>query len=239
MAHILIVDDDRLVLSGLADGLETFGYTVARASSGEEALAMLDTVKPDLVVMDACLPGISGIETAKQIQQRFGIPVIFLSAYDDPQIVRDAIALGGLSYLVKPITVKQLVPAIESALARAGDIATFKQQEENLAVALKQSREISVAIGMLMERHDVTAEDAFETLRSHARKTRRKTSDVAQDFLAGSLPLEPMAKTGRKKPGGGVGTATPARGAARCSIAINLTWRIRFAFRIVFDCCAV
>lgn len=199
MAHILIVDDDRLVLSGLADGLEMFGYTVARASSGEEALAMLDTVKPDLVVMDACLPGISGIETAKQIRQRFGISAIFLSAYDDPQIVRDAVALGGLGYLVKPITVKQLVPAIESALARAGDIAKFKEQEENLATALKQSREISVAIGVLMERHGVTAEDAFETLRSHARNTQRRTGDVARGFLAGSLQLEPTGPVGPKK----------------------------------------
>jgi len=199
MAHILIVDDDRLVLSGLAAGLEMFGYTVAKASSGEEALAMLDTVKPDLVVMDACLPGISGIETAKQIQQRFGIPAIFLSAYDDPQIVRDAVALGGLSYLVKPITVKQLVPAIESALARAGDITRFKEQEENLAAALKQSREISVAIGMLMERHDVTAEAAFATLRSHARNTQRKTGDVAKDVISGALQLEPPARTSGQK----------------------------------------
>ena len=199
MVCILIVDDDRLVLSGLADGLEMFGYTVARASSGEEALAMLDTVKPDLVVMDACLPGISGIETAKQIQQSFGIPVIFLSAYDDPQTVRDAIALGGLSYLVKPITVKQLVPAIESALARASDISKLKQQEENLATALKHNREISVAIGVLIERHGISAEEAFDALRSHARNTRRKTSDVAQDFLAGSLQLEPTARAGPKK----------------------------------------
>lgn len=199
MAHILIVDDDRLVLSGLAAGLEMFGYTVARASSGEEALAMLDTIKPDLVVMDACLPGISGIETAKRIQQRFGIPVIFLSAYDDPQTVRDAIALGGLSYLVKPITVKQLVPAIESALARAIDISKLKEQEESLATALKHNREISVALGMLIERHGISAEDAFEALRSHARKTRRKVSDVAQDFLAGSLQLKPTAKAGPKE----------------------------------------
>ena len=125
--------------------------------------------------------------------------MIFLSAFDDPQIVRDAIALGGLSYLVKPITVKQLVPAIESALALAGSIARFKGQEENLAAALKQSREISVAIGMLMERHGVTAEDAFETLRSHARNTQRKTGDAARDFITGSLQLEPKARTGPKK----------------------------------------
>jgi AmiR/NasT family two-component response regulator len=199
MAHILIVEDDRLVLSGLADGLEMFGYTVARASSGEEALAMLDTVKPDLVVMDACLPGISGIETAKQIQQCFGIPVIFLSAYDDPQTVRDAIALGGLSYLVKPITVKQLVPAIESALARASDISKLKEQEGNLATALKHSRELSVAIGVLIERHGISAEEAFEALHSHARNTRRKARDVAQDFLAGSLQLVPTARARPKK----------------------------------------
>jgi response regulator NasT len=199
MARILIVDDDRLVLSTLATGLETFGYVVSKASSGEEALAMLDTIKPDLAVMDVCLPGISGIETAKQILRRFDIPVIFLSAYDDPPTVRGAVALGGMSYLLKPIAVKQLVPAIESALARAGDIARLKEQEENLAAALKQNREISVAIGILIERHNIIAEDAFEILRAHARKTRRKVSDVAQDFLTGSLPLEPMAKDGPEK----------------------------------------
>lgn len=198
MAHILIVEDDRLVLTGLANSLETLGYVASKASSGEQALEMLDTVKPDLVVMDVCLPGISGIETAEQILQRFDIPIIFLSAYDDPQTVRDAVTLGGMSYLVKPITVKQLVPAIESALARAGDIAKLKEQDEDLATALKQDRKISIAIGMLMERHNITAEDAFEILRAHARKTRRKVSDVAQDFLAGSLQLESTVKAGPK-----------------------------------------
>jgi response regulator NasT len=198
VAHILIVEDDRLVLTGLANGLEALGYVASKASSGEQALEILDTVKPDLVVMDACLPGISGIETAKQILQRLDIPVIFLSAYDDPQIVRDAIMLGGMNYLVKPITVNQLVPAIESALARAGDIAKLKALEENLATALEQSREISIAIGMLMERYNITVEDAFEILRAHARTTRRRVSDVAQDFLAGSLQLESTAKADPK-----------------------------------------
>jgi response regulator NasT len=194
VAHILIVDDDRLVLTGLATGLETLGYVVSKASSGEQALEILDTVKPDLVVMDVCLPGISGIETAQQISQRLDIPVIFLSAYDEPQTVRDAVTLGGMSYLVKPITVKQLVPAIESALARAGDITRLKAQEENLAAALKQSREISIAIGMLMERHDTSAEDAFETLRAHARNTSSKTTDVAKNVIAGTLQLAPKAR---------------------------------------------
>ena len=195
MARILIVDDDRLVLSALAIGLETFGYVVSKVGSGEQALEILDTVKPDLIVMDVCLPGISGVEAARQIWQKRDIPVIFLSAYEDPQTVRDAVALGGMSYLVKPITVNQLVPVIESALARASDIAKLKEQEENLAAALQQSREISVAIGVLMERHDLTAEGAFETLRSHARNTQRKTSDVAKDVISGALELGPSARS--------------------------------------------
>ena len=95
---------------------------------------------------------------------------------------------------MKPLTVKQLVLAIESTLARAGDIAKLKEQEENLAAALKQSRDISVAIGMLMERYGITAEDAFEKLRAHARSTRSKTTDVAKDVIVGTLQLEPKAR---------------------------------------------
>ena len=105
--------------------------------------------------------------------------------------MREAVRLGGFVYLVKPITIKQLVPAIESVLARAGDLSKLRGSEQNLATALKQSREISVAIGMLMERHGISAEDAFELLRRNARDTRRKAAEVAQDVISGSPGLGP------------------------------------------------
>lgn len=191
MAHILIVEDDRLVLAGLSAGLEERGYGVSRTASGEEAIAAVDTARPDLVLMDICLPGISGIEAAQKITEELDVPIIFLSALDTEEVVRQAITLGTLSYLVKPITIKQLVPAVETALARAREMSELKSTEEHLSTALKQSREISVAIGVLMERHEISAEEAFETLRSHARNTRRKTSDVAQDVISGALSLAP------------------------------------------------
>jgi len=189
MRRILLVDDDRLVLTMLAAGIEASGYIVAKAGSGEEALAMADSFNPHLVVMDICLPGISGIEAARRVRAQSDIPVIFLSAYDDPETVRESIALGGMTYLVKPITVTQLVPAIENAIARAEDIRTLLSKEENLSVALKQGREISVAIGILMERHKLSAEAAFDLLRTHARNTRAKTNAVASEFVAGTLKL--------------------------------------------------
>lgn len=192
MIHILIVEDDRLVLAGLAAGLEERGYLVTKAVSGEQAVQLADTARPDLVLMDVCLPDISGIDAARKINDRLGIPIIFLSAFNAEETVREAVRLGGFVYLVKPITIKQLVPAIESVLARAGDLSKLRGSEQNLATALKQSREISVAIGMLMERHGISAEDAFELLRRNARDTRRKTVEVAQDVISGSPGLEPL-----------------------------------------------
>jgi len=191
MASILIVDDDRLILTGLANGLEERGYVVHKAATGEEAVALADTVQPDLVLMDICLPGISGIEAARRIQEKANVPVIFLSATDSEEMVRMAIALGSISYLVKPITITQLVPAVENALARSRDISKLRSSEEHLSTALTQSRDISVAIGMLMERYNISAEDAFEMLRSHARSTRLKTVDIAKDVIAGKVQLAP------------------------------------------------
>ena len=191
MIHILIVDDDRLVLAGLAAGLEERGYLVTKAVSGEQAVQLADSARPDLVLMDICLPDMSGIDAARKINDRLGIPIIFLSAFNAEETVREAVRLGGFVYLVKPITIKQLVPAIESVLARAADLSKLRGSEQNLATALKQSREISVAIGMLMERHGISAEDAFELLRRNARDTRRKAAEVAQDVISGSPGLGP------------------------------------------------
>lgn len=195
--RILVVEDDRLVLAGLVSGLEAHGYTVIRAISGEQAVSLASQAQPDLVLMDVGLPGIAGTEAARRILKTREVPIVFLSALDAQAVVREAIALGGFSYLVKPISIKQLVPAIESALERARDLAKLKSSEESLAGALMQSREISVAIGRLMERHGASAEEAFELLRAHARSTRRKAHDVAQDVISGALQLAPPGATQR------------------------------------------
>ncbi len=189
--RILIVDDDRLTLALLADHLEKQGYVVAKASSGEEALAVYESFDPHLIVMDICLPGISGIEAAQRIRALCDIPVIFLSAYEDPEYLRDSIALGGMVYLLKPLTVQQLIPPIESALARAAELRQLRSSEETLSSALKKSREISIAIGILMERSRISAEEAFEMLRAEARNTQRQAIAVAKEIIAGTLQLKP------------------------------------------------
>ena len=66
--RLLVVDDDRLVLANIADGLEQAGYAVSRAVTGEEAIRICAEAPPDLVIMDFRLPGLSGVETARKIR---------------------------------------------------------------------------------------------------------------------------------------------------------------------------
>lgn len=184
--QIMIVEDDPLVLAMLAEGLEMSGYAVLTAISGENALAEFSKVRPDLVVMDICLPGISGIETARRLREMHDLPVVFLTALNQDEATHDAIKAGAHVYVVKPVSLKQLVPIIESALARAADLKKLREHEDNLVTALGQNRDISVAIGVLMERHGISADEAFENLRRQARSTRSKITQIAVDIIASS-----------------------------------------------------
>lgn len=182
-ARILVVDDDRLVLASIADMLIAAGYRVLKATSGAEAMELCAEVPPDLVVMDVRMPGMSGIEATRAIREKAAVPVLFLSAFDDCETVRDAIAEGGLSYLVKPVGATQLAAAIEAALARAKDIQALRRSEENLRIALQGDRNVSIAVGLLMERYRLSESDAFEKLRRHARSSQRKLSETARDIV--------------------------------------------------------
>lgn len=197
-ARILIVDDDRLVLAGLAGGLEDRGYLVLKAATGEEAVSLADSAQPDLVLMDICLPGISGVEAARRIQENSNVPVIFLSAYESEEVVRVALALGDVGYFAKPVAMARLAPAVENALARSRDLNRLRESEEYLGTALTQSREIGVAIGMLMERRNASAEACFAMLRDRARSTRLSTGAAAREVISGALPLDAPARVNGK-----------------------------------------
>ena len=106
-AHILVVDDDRLILATLAKGLRQADYGVSEANSGEDALRLASAVKPDLALLDMRMPGMSGIELAQRLTSD-EIPFIFLSAYGDAEIVKQAAEHGALGYLVKPLDVPQI-----------------------------------------------------------------------------------------------------------------------------------
>ena len=180
---LLIADDEKLILTTLGQGLLDAGYAVFLASDGNDALRICNAIRPDLAILDVSMPGMSGIEVAREIKKTTNTPVIFLSAYSDADIVENAVLEGALGYLVKPVDIPQILPTIESALARASDIHELKNSQSSLCAALDKSKKISVAIGILMERHGLLQNDSFEIIRKYARSKRIKLACAAEEVL--------------------------------------------------------
>lgn len=198
MTKILVVDDELLVLATTSMGLQHIGYDVIQADSGAWALQVCQQEKPDLVLLDICMPAMSGIEVAKVLDE-LNIPFIFLSAYSDEEMVQSAAAVGALGYLVKPLEIARIVPAIEVALVRADEQSKADQTLENLFNALENNREIDVAIGILMERYQIDRVTAFESLRSYARANRIKVVELANALISGTIKQIPINQYKPKK----------------------------------------
>lgn len=194
MRKVLLVDDDRLVLATLSSGLEQAGYAVQSCASAEEAHRVLGVELPDIAVLDVRMPGQSGLDLAKHLLEHTGVPFVFLTAYSEEDVVQQAIGHGALGYLVKPVDISQLVPAIEAALARSAELSKLRNTGQQLQTALNESREVSMAVGLIMERRRLNRQQAFETLRTAARTQRRKIGEVAEEILTAAELLN-VSKT--------------------------------------------
>jgi len=116
---IFIVEDEALVALDLRSRLEALGYSVAgTASSGREAVMKIAETRPDLVIMDIVLQGeMDGIEVAERIRD-LKVPVVFLTAYSDPETIGRARRAGAYGYLLKPYDDNSLNVTVKTALRR-------------------------------------------------------------------------------------------------------------------------
>lgn len=187
---ILLVDDDTLLLEYLSTVLRQAGHDTLEAASAPEALqrvAECDAAhgrEIGLALLDIGMPGMSGLELAKRLKEHTSVPFMFLSSIDDAETARQAASHGAVGFLVKPVDAARLLPALESALARADEIRQLRRTEANLNAALAAGRETSLAVGVLMVRYQTDRNTAFEVLRDHARASRRKINEVAEQLVA-------------------------------------------------------
>ncbi len=188
--RILVADDDRLILMTLAEGLEVAGFEVLTARDGVEALEIAREERPELALLDIRMPRMDGVALAERLRAETAVPFMFLSAYSEDALVRQVTESGALGYLVKPLDVAQVVPQVRAALARAKEIFALRQAEQSLATALVSNREIGMAVGMVMQRHGVSAEAAFEALRKKARTNRRRLVELANALVNGAEALD-------------------------------------------------
>ena len=188
--HLLLVDDDRLVLSVISTGMVDAGFEVTTAETAEDAEAWLaGGIRPDLAVLDIHMPGQGGLFLADRLRALDHIPFMMFSAYSDPAMVEQASQCGALGFLVKPLDTVQLVPAIEAALARADELKDLRTTQLQLQSALDGERDISIAIGITMMQHRLKRNEAFDSLRTSARKRRCKLSELATEVIQAAEKL--------------------------------------------------
>src|SRR6266700_6032926 len=118
-ARILVVDDEIEILRALQRSLVAHGYDVFTASTGEDALAAIPVHRPDLMVLDLGLPGMSGLEVCKRVREQSNLPIIVLSVKDTERDKVLALDLGADDYVSKPFGINEVLARIRVALRHA------------------------------------------------------------------------------------------------------------------------
>src|SRR5881398_158265 len=116
---VLVVEDESSIASFVAAYLKNAGYAVRTTPSGQEALRLVDSEKPALVVLDLMLPDIDGVEVCKRIRQHGDLPVLMLTARDEDVDKIIGLEVGADDYMTKPFNPRELVARVKSILRRA------------------------------------------------------------------------------------------------------------------------
>lgn len=195
MSKVLMVDDDRVILNLLAEGLRSHGYDVRTAVSGADAQQLVAAECFDLAVLDMRMSVMSGVELARLFRDNGGPPFVFLSAFGDRSVVREAAESGAMGYLVKPVDMPQLVPFIEASMARAREMEGLRETTGHLEKALSVEQITRTAVGIIMVRKGLDRQQAFDFIRAQARSQRRKVGDVAEELIAAVECLNRILET--------------------------------------------
>ena len=175
---VMVVDDDRLVLATLVAGLKQAGLEVIETDNGDDAILLARKHKPKLAILDMRMQGKSGMDVARYLAANTDTGFMFLSAFGDSDIVDEAMKMGALGYLVKPVDVRQIVPAVRAALSRSSDEQAPPGQPSD-----EVGRDELVAIGILMERLRLNYERALEKLRAQAVTEDKQVSELAAHLV--------------------------------------------------------
>jgi two-component system, response regulator PdtaR len=177
--HILIAEDEGLIRLGLQRILEEAGHTVDAAEDGLAALELAEARAPDLVILDIRMPRLDGLETAERLFRRAPVPIIFLTAFGERELIERAARLPVMGYLTKPLREPELWAMIAVAANRFAEHARVAHGAAEANAALAEQRALDRAKGLLMRRDGVSELAAAHTLEQRARSERRTVLEVA------------------------------------------------------------
>ncbi len=181
---LIVADDEHLVAEGIANGLRSLGYTViATCPDGQDAIEVCKNDKPDMALLDIRMPNMNGLDAAKVIFGEFGIPVVIISAYSDPEYAAISANVGVFGYLLKPVSPDDLRTALAVAWGQFITHTQAKGEIQQLSKRLEDRKIIERAKWIMVDKLGLTEEDAMRKLQKQARDRRRTLADVASGIL--------------------------------------------------------
>jgi response regulator NasT len=184
---VLLAEDNATTRRCIKAHLELIGYNVVdTVSNGELAVEMARQLKPSLVILDFKMPKLNGIEAAKLINAENPTPIILITGHSDDKLTSEAIEAGITTYLVKPVTKKQLIPSLKLAYARFDQCKALKDEVATLSEAMETRKLIEKAKGILMQRCSIGEAEAFKLLQSHSQKENKKMKEIAHMVIDAS-----------------------------------------------------
>lgn len=166
MKSIMIVEDEAIVRMDLVEMLTESNYkVVAEAANGEKAIQLTDKYQPDLIIMDIKMPKMDGLKASKIIGKKYNIPILILTAYSHCEYVEKAKQPNVESYIVKPISEAQLLPAVEIAMSQSDSMTRLKQEVKDTHQQMENRKTVEKAKGLLMSQLNLTEEAAYQKLR--------------------------------------------------------------------------
>jgi AmiR/NasT family two-component response regulator len=187
--RVLVADEDRRVLEQVAALLRGLGHEVcARAVGVAEVSRQICEADPEVALVKLHDDDEHALDLIDEIAGDASCPVIALMEVPEPGFISRAAKRGIFAY-VQPVTAETVQGALDVALRRHADMEELNEEVGKLEGALRRRAVVERAKGILMERHSLDDQQAFELLRSHARSTNRKVVDVARAVAEGRLLL--------------------------------------------------
>src|SRR5699024_4135551 len=160
--RIVVAEDETIICLDIVETLTGQGYAVVgEAGDGQRAIELVEELKPDLVLMDISMPVLDGISATRHISERSMAPVVILTAFSQRDLIDQATDAGAMSYIVKPFSETDLVPAIELAKARFEQLVTLETEISDLTARFETRKLVDQAKSALMQKLEITEPEAF------------------------------------------------------------------------------
>jgi len=190
--RVVIAEDEAIVRLDLKETLEEEGFdVVGETGRGDEAVELVKTHRPELVILDIKMPGMDGLSAAREITTDRLAAVLILTAFSQRDLIEQARDAGALAYLVKPFQRTELFPAIDIALGRFAEMKALEDQVKDLTERLEVRKVVEKAKGILMDADDLSESAAFSWIQRTAMDQRVRMDVIARRVIDDGLRVTP------------------------------------------------